>query len=954
MQHYIYRILLLLSLVVTLNAERFQAVEKFDNSDGTQRIRVYFNYLNANSVSQRLNGIDGRLNLDLPIPNKWELVDVSGYIKYRSSLLMLKNHSSGTILLNDIIIDQFKLFDHTKVGVKFEIDPLLFGEYNQLTFQAIQHYTLKCEDASSNQLWTDINLKESYIDFLVRPKPVREEISSFKTALFDQKQYALTPLNFVISNTSNKVLKNYALFTAAASTQLKYRVERIKASSSIDKSTHNVIIASKEKARQLLKELNDFYIFDKKPALALHFNGDDCSKSSYSKKGIIIKNSNDQSGGYLHFDGGKLQLPEYNFNNKSNKKTIAFWIRSDTQEGDKFLFGANNYALILSDNSIEFINNSTTRMQASITLRDGAWHYITAVVSNDKIENNQLFIDGKKLQLEQVKEIRTPSDMQSEKSFAVGVRGSNDKEAFHGDIDQFYLFDHSLNDEFIHKLYKLSSYHREHHMNGVLFIDEKISHDINIIQNPYNIQNAIVVIAPTDAEKIEQSIAALYKNDLLLYTRVGLDINQTTIPSPALPYTAKKFVPLNTKIYFKELGYKTKLLKGQYPPEIALDFKVYPDNYFDSKDKIKLNLHYIFPTVVHPDSVSNIYLNGNFAKQIDIKSNAKESEISVEANKLFDWDSLIDMPAYLIGQGFNRLRFDFSLIPKKKNHCEIFNTENLVATVLDDSYFMIPKAEKWIEMPYMQLIANSAYPYSVYPDLQQTTILLTNKDYLTIAASMNFIFYLTQQIDSYPYYLNISETLDVKTKASQIIAFGTIEDTLMKEISQGAPVTLNEDTLTKHYPFVENFVGHKGILDESRNKKYLFSNKINEDKSIDSNLILQMTQSPYDKKKTILMAIAENNDCLDKGLFSLLQQHNRGKIKGDLLIYNYRSEVAKSFNVKDKYILSDLNWIKTMSLIIGSNPLLYIGVAFLILLLITYLIRQYLLKFKEDHHNNAE
>ena len=102
------------------------------------------------------------------------------------------------------------------------------------------------------------------------------------------------------------------------------------------------------------------------------------------------------------------------------------------------------------------------------------------------------------------------------------------------------------------------------------------------------------------------------------------------------------------------------------------------------------------------------------------------------------------------------------------------------------------------------------------------------------------------------------------------------------------------------------------------------------------------------------MAMAESNDCLDKGLFSLLQQNNRGKIKGDLLIYDYRSEVAKSFNVKDKYILSDLNWIKTMSLIIGSNPLLYIGVAFLILLLITYLIRQYLLKFKEDHHNNAE
>lgn len=951
MQQYIYKVLLLLSLFVTLNAGNFQAVEKFDNSDGTQRIRVHLNYLDTNSVSKRLNGTDGRLNIDLPIPNNWELLDVSGYIKYRSSLLMLKNHSSGTILLNDIIIDQFKLFDNTKVGVKFEIDPLLFGGYNQLTFQAIQHYALQCEDPASNQLWTDIDLKESYIDFLIRPKPVREEISSFKTALFDQKQYAVTPLNFVISDTSNKVLKNYALFTAVASKHLKYRVERIKASSGIDKSTHNAIIAPKEKARKLLKELDDFYIFDNKPALALHFNRDDCNKSGYSEEGVTVKNSDDLSGGYLHFDGGQLKLPEYN-SKEPKKRTIAFWMRSDEQEGDKFLFGTDKYALILADDSMGFANNGTTRMQAGITLRDDKWHHITAIVSNENIEDNQLYIDGKKQQLEQVGGVSISSEIQNE--FTIGGHSSDENEAFHGDIDQLYLFDYSLSGEFIQKLYRVSSYHREHHMNGVLFIDEKISHDINIIQNPYSVQNAIVVIAPTDAEKIEQSIAALYKSDLLLYTRVGLDINQTTVPSPALPYTAKKFVPLNKKIYFKELGYKTKLLKGQFPPKITLDFKVYPDNYFDSKDKIKLNLHYIFPTVIHHDSVANIYLNENFAKQIDIKSNAKESEINVEANKLFDWDSLIDMPAYLIGQGFNRLRFDFSLIPEKKNHCEIFNTENLVATVLDDSYFVIPKAEKWVEMPYMQLIANSAYPYSIYPDLQQTTVLLTNKDYLTIAASMNFIFYLTQQIDSYPYYLNISETLDLQTKASQIIAFGTINNRLMRDISQDAPVTLNEETLTKQYPFVENFVEHKGILDESRNKKYLFTQKISEDKSTDSNLIFQMARSPYDKKKTIVMAMAESNHCLDEGLFSLLQQHNRGKIKGDLLIYDYRSEIARSFDVKDKYILSDLNWINTMSLMIGSNPLLYMSVAFLILLMITYLIRQYLLRFKEDHHKDAE
>lgn len=940
MEPYIRNILLLLSLFTMLNAEGYQAVEKFNNSDGTQRIRVHLNYLNPNSVLKKLNGSDGRFNISLPIPNKWKLLGVSGYIKYRSSLLMLKNHSAGTILLNDIIIDQFKLFEHAKVGIKFEIDPLLFREYNRLTFQAIQHYTLQCEDPASNQLWTLVNLKESYIDFLVRPKAIYEEISSFKTALFDQKQYEVTPLNFVISDKSNKALKNYALFTAVASTQLKYRVEKIKASPTIDKSAHNVIIAPKEKARKLLKGLKGFYIFDKKPTIALHFHQNDCNKS------------HDISQGYLHLDGRELKLSQSKLKG-AKKRTIAFWMRSNAQEGEKSLVSTNTFALTLSDTSIAFRNNAIS-MQASATLNDSTWHHIVATISNDTIEENRLYIDGEEIQLIKTKSTRKPLGKQDREYFIVGGNSSDNEEAFVGDIGQVYIFKDALSDRLVHKLYRISSYHRKHHMSDMLFIDEKISHDINIIQNPYNTQNAIVVIAPTDTKKIEASIEALYKSDLLLYTREGLDINQTIIPTAALPYTAKKFLPLNKKIYFKELGYKTKLLKGEFPPKINLDFKVYPDNYFDNKDKIKLHIRYIFPAVIRYDSVANIYLNENFAKQINVQNNAKTNEISIDSNKLFDWNSLIDIPAYLVGKGFNRLQFDFSLVPEKDKQCGVFNMENLVATVLDDSYFILPKVKKWIEMPYMQLIANAAYPYSIYPDLQHTTILFTNKEYSTIAASMNFIFFLTQQIDSYPYYLNISEKLDQKTKASQIIAFGTINDKLMENISQNAPMTLNETTLTKRYPFIENFVEHKGILDKSRNKKYLFKNSTSEDKSVDSNLVLQMLRSPYDKKKTIVMAMAESNHCLDEGIFSLLQQKNRGKIKGDLLIYDYRSEEAKTFDVKDKYILSDLNWIDTISLIVGSNPLLYIGVTFLILLIITYLIRQYLLIFKEEHHKDEE
>ncbi|MDQ7046280.1 MAG: hypothetical protein Q9M39_01110 [Sulfurovum sp.] len=123
---------------------------------------------------------------------------------------------------------------------------------------------------------------------------------------------------------------------------------------------------------------------------------------------------------------------------------------------------------------------------------------------------------------------------------------------------------------------------------------------------------------------------------------------------------------------------------------------------------------------------------------------------------------------------------------------------------------------------------------------------------------------------------------------------------------------------------------------------------------MNTNLVLQMIRSPYDTQKTIMMAIADNDKCLENGIFSIFQDKNRGKIKGDLLIYNYKSEIAKSFNVKDKYIISDLNWLDTISLVIAANPLLYLSMLFLILIITTYILRSFLLRFKEEHHKDAE
>ncbi len=742
------RILLLLFLMigVTFAQTKVNPISTTKLRDGTVKVRVALNYVDTNQKIQRIRGVDGIHSIEFPIPGNWEILDAKGYLDYDSSILMMKEHSAGLVLFNDALLTQFKLYDNMNTGVKFNIDPKLFTPHNILNLEMIQHYTHECEDGSSSELWSDVNLEKSYLEFHVKLKPIPEEISSIVTYMLDEKQYEVKPINYVISkNPTDEELRHYMLFTGAAANQLKYRIAPISASHHIKNDAHNIIIASKSRAKEILRNL------------------------------------------------------------------------------------------------------------------DTTLDYSSAV-----------------------------------------------------------------------------------------------NHDINIIQNPFEQDKAIVLITPDDSSKIDETIYALYKKDLSLYKRQGLDIEKVNIPEPAQAYSAKNYVPVNEKIYFKELGYKTTLLKGWYPPRINLNFKVYPDHYFNKKDRIKTHIRYVFPTTVHYDSVVNIYLNDMFAKQIDIMEVSHESTVTLKVGALFDWTDEDGLPAYLVGKGFNKLKFDFSLVPDKKGHCEIYNTENLLAMVMDDSYFILPESKRWIEMPYLQLISTSTYPYSIYPDLQDTQFILSNTKLDTIAATMNFAFYLTQEMQTFPSYLSISQELSSDAKNKHLILFGSIHDDFMQKQSTEAPISFDGIKMNKAYPFVQRFIEHESILNKDRTKKYRFIKNMHETNQLDDAMLMQLYRSPYNSQKTVLMLSAENATRLNDGVKSILKYENRHIIQGDTVLYDPKDEEGVSFDIKQKYIISSMNWLDKISLIVSANPIKYILIAILILLFATWLIRRLLLEFKGRKHKDVK
>ena len=257
-------------------------------------------------------------------------------------------------------------------------------------------------------------------------------------------------------------------------------------------------------------------------------------------------------------------------------------------------------------------------------------------------------------------------------------------------------------------------------------------------------------------------------------------------------------------------------------------------------------------------------------------------------------------------------------------------------------------------MPYLNLVTTSTYPYSIYPDLQDTQFVIANSSPDTVAAAMNFAFFLTQEMQDFPSYLSVAQ-LDAEIDASKHhVFFGSIHDKLIQEQSENAPISFKGVYMHKPYPFVKRFVEYKNILDDDRLQKHRFVNKMLETNQIDTAIVAEMFRSEYDGDKTELIFAAESGKCLNGALQSLLKYENRHLLQGDTLLYDPVDEDGIAFNIKKKYILTSMDWLDKISLIVSANPVRYIIVTIILLLLATWLLRRLLRAFKERKHKDVD
>jgi len=427
---------------------------------------------------------------------------------------------------------------------------------------------------------------------------------------------------------------------------------------------------------------------------------------------------------------------------------------------------------------------------------------------------------------------------------------------------------------------------------------EKIAGNINLIQNPKRTDKGILVITGDSQEEIKRSLFRLANRDIFILEEQNIKVFNTEIPTASKPFTTPNFVKTGKKILFSELGYKTKTFFGEFSEPLFLNFKIYPTIKFNDANSITTNLNMIQGGIMRNDSVTNIFLNNVLASQVRVNGNQNSGKSST--SQRFELAKKNLMSAQLLSKGSNSMKIDFAMIPEKSGQGN-YNNKILKLTLRDDSSMFIPQGKTEIELPSLKYIQDLAFPYSIYPDLRKTGILITDFDSRTISSAMYVSFFLGKMIDYPSYRLTITPDIN-KVLDKDIITIGNqIERYSM--LYKNAPIRFTKDGVIK-----ETALSSKFTTDDSnrRVKKQTATTKVIESINFNDYLIAQTYQSPFNKKRVVLEITAHNPKTLINGIRKGFVPLHLSKFNGDTWLYNLKTDKSFSFRLKDSYILNEI------------------------------------------------
>jgi hypothetical protein len=412
----------------------------------------------------------------------------------------------------------------------------------------------------------------------------------------------------------------------------------------------------------------------------------------------------------------------------------------------------------------------------------------------------------------------------------------------------------------------------------------RIAGNIGVLQNYKNRQKGILYITGEDQNRVESSLMKTLDPEIANMKIQNIAVANREKP-PKMPSLSAKHLHLTGKITFKDMGINSLTLSGLNTYTLHGDLKLYPIYKFDeNKDRIKVQLDFFTSNPVKLEPTFSFYMNKKFVFQ------CKESlPLDPTTKGGFHEHTPVYIPPSFLKGGSNRFEIETITIPREGKVCA---PANIKTTVKEESYIVLPEGDIEVTLPELNYYAEMGFPFSIYPDLQKTAILITDFNAYTIASAMQIAFKLGKKVEHPGYYL--TTTYDINSILDKdIVVLGT-QQKKYEILYQNAPIKFTEDGITRE------------IYDPDLNSTTVYRD-ITDFKDF---TVAQTYQSPFYKERVILEISAKSPKTLFDGVQNGLNPQRRGEFKGDVWLYNSESRKSKSYRFKEQYILTEIDGLE--------------------------------------------
>jgi cellulose synthase (UDP-forming) len=464
-----------------------------------------------------------------------------------------------------------------------------------------------------------------------------------------------------------------------------------------------------------------------------------------------------------------------------------------------------------------------------------------------------------------------------------------------------------------------------------------------VIRNPRDSFGELLVIMGRNGQELKLAAAAL-ASGRGLFGGQKMSFDGVRIPTYAR-YAAPRWLRTDRAVQLGEIMDANALQGMGLPPgPLSARFRVAPDLFFWPRQGGTLDMNYRYPSAPWLDkraSRLDVSINSQYLRSLPLGGASWwEQLIGKTGASSQDSNASIVLPRYnLFGQ--NELIFDYNLIIADKKKCQGTLPDNVRVSVRPTSKIDLSRAYHALHMPDLATFAGAGYPFTIRPDLGETTVLMGERP--STGAVEAFLMLMGRFGDSTgaaATAVTVSNAVEPdRLGGRDILVIGASSVAGSGQLFGGAPVRYENGRLdvTESTPVDRIFGFFSPFERSSHDEVAQFFAATSGFSGVTG------FESPFERGRSVVAVLADDPNTLPQLVSGMADTRINAQIQGDLSVVN--GDGMSSFAVGSGYWVGYLPFWMKAAYWLSQRPLLMAACGLLAALILTgplylYLSRQ--------------